>query len=237
MANRLREELAWEHISWETLRTTSHLGPYQLQIFDMGTGHARPIWLTLFGEPKPETGDPNILFEHAFKTIEEAKAAAEPMMLKYLDEHGLPGVESYLKKPTESWLESWEAGELPVQQAQDLAWQQYVTDLDTTFNEVSDGDMDPAHARFHVEQYVHDMGIRDFRSVNPEVDRQLNGVPVDLEDLLAGYMRRQLETKAYLKQMLRDGQPFIAEVRGPDVELVLPHNTDQTLPVCEGPDI
>ncbi len=107
MKDGLREKLAWEHISWERLRTTSHLGPYQLQIFDMGIGHARPIWLTLFGEPKPETGEPNILFEHAFKTIEAAKAAAEPMMLKYLDDHGLPGVESYLRKPIEPWLERW----------------------------------------------------------------------------------------------------------------------------------
>ena len=87
-----------------------------------------------------------------------------------------------------AWVAEWEQGRITRQQAEEYAWKDFSDGC--TVEELM---RDSETARQAVDEFVNDTGIRDFRSYDPEVDRRMNGVPLDLEDLLVGYIERQAE--------------------------------------------
>ena len=87
-----------------------------------------------------------------------------------------------------AWVADWEQGRITRQQAEECAWKDF-SDECTVEELMTDNET----ARQAVEEFVNDMGIRDFRSYDPEVDRRINSVPVDLEELLVGYIEQQIK--------------------------------------------
>ena len=86
------------------------------------------------------------------------------------------------------WVTDWEQGRITRQQAEEYAWKDVAGGC-TVEELIGDSEI----VRQAVDDFVTDTGIRDFRSYDAEVDRRMNGVPVDLEDLLVGYIGRQVQ--------------------------------------------